>query len=61
MNGLAATRRHAKPIQLLTVVHGRIAHGIIPDQLVLGVRVHMVLVAEEAAAMLLDRARIAAG
>src|SRR3977135_1298950 len=30
-----------------------------PDQLVLGVRVHMVLVAEEAAAMLLGPARIA--
>src|SRR5262249_2980070 len=30
-----------------------------PDQLVLGVRVHMVLVAEEAAAMLLDPARVA--
>jgi hypothetical protein len=48
-----------KPIQLLAVVHGRIAHGITPDQLVLGVRVHMVLVAEEAAAMLLGPARIA--
>src|SRR3981189_2566721 len=30
-----------------------------PDQLVLGVRVHMILVAEEAAAMLLRPARIA--
>src|SRR3954453_20135957 len=48
-----------QPIQLLAVVHGRIAHGIMPDQLVLGVRVHMVLVAEEAAAMLLGPARIA--
>src|SRR5262245_8570059 len=38
---------------------GLIGHGITPDQLVLGVRVHMVLVAEEAAAMLLDPARIA--
>src|SRR4029078_1495746 len=46
-------------IQLLAVVHGRIGHGIMPDQLVLGVRVHMVLVAEEAAAMLLGPARIA--
>ena len=40
-------------------MHGRIGHGIMPDQLVLGVRVHMVLVAEEAAAMLLRPARIA--
>src|SRR6476646_514807 len=48
-----------QPIQLLAVVHGSIGHGIMPDQLVLGVRVHMVLVAEEAAAMLLDAARIA--
>src|SRR5580765_1950336 len=42
-----------QPFQLLAVVYGRIGHGIMPDQLVLGVRVHMVLVAEEAAAMLL--------
>src|SRR5262245_4873646 len=48
-----------QPIQLLAVVHGRIGHSIMPDQLVLGVRVHMVLIAEEAAAMLLDPARIA--
>src|SRR4051812_12145382 len=48
-----------QPIQFLAVVHGRIGHGIMPDQLVLGVRVHMVLVAEEAAAMLLGPARIA--
>src|SRR5262247_4675121 len=48
-----------QPIQLLAIVHGRIGHGIMPDQLVLGVRVHMVLVAEEAAAMLLGPARIA--
>src|SRR5258708_9130731 len=48
-----------QPIQLLAVVHGSIGHGIMPDQLVLGVRVHMVLIAEEAAAMLLGPARIA--
>src|SRR4029453_1212087 len=36
-----------------------IGHRIMPDQLVLGVRVHMILVAEEAAAMLLGPARIA--
>jgi hypothetical protein len=27
-----------QPIQLLAIVHGRIGHGIMPDQLVLGVR-----------------------
>src|ERR1700704_54823 len=48
-----------QPIQLLAVVHGSIGHGIMPDQLVLGVRVHMVLVAEEVAATLLGPARIA--
>src|SRR3954470_13443476 len=48
-----------QPIQFLAVVHGSIGHGIMPDQLVLGVCVHMVLVAEEAAAMLLGPARIA--
>src|SRR3954462_1536169 len=41
-----------QPIQFLAVVHGRIGHRIMPDQLVLGDRVHMVLVAEAAAAML---------
>src|SRR5262249_45279085 len=42
-----------QPIQLLAGVHGRVGHRIMPDQLVLGVRVHMVLVAEGATAMLL--------
>src|SRR6476620_2425461 len=56
---IAGVARVQQPIQLLAVVHGRIGHGIMPDQLVLGVRVHMVLVAEEAAAMLLGPARIA--
>src|SRR4029078_163030 len=32
-----------QPIQLLAVVHGRIGHRIMSDQLVLGVRVHMAL------------------
>src|SRR3954447_22944952 len=56
---IAGVARVQQPIQLLAVVHGSIGHGIMPDQLVLGVRVHMVLVAEEAAAMLLGPARIA--
>src|SRR4051794_9513437 len=51
---IAGVARVQQPIQLLAVVHGRIGHGIMPDQLVLGARVHMVLVAEEAAAMLLS-------
>src|SRR5262249_43771266 len=46
---IAGVARVQQPIQLLAVVHGRIGHRIMPDQLVLGVRVHMVLVAEEAA------------
>src|SRR6266581_3030078 len=45
---IAVVARVQQPIQLLAVVHGRIGHRIMPDQLVLGVRVHMVLVAEEA-------------
>ena len=56
---IAGVARVQQPIQLLAVVHGRIGHRIMPDQLVLGVRVHMILVAEEAAAMLLGPARIA--
>src|SRR5262245_33858072 len=56
---IAGVARVQQPFQLLAVVHGRIGHRIMPDQLVLGVRVHMVLVAEKAAAMLLGPARIA--
>src|SRR5438067_7592188 len=44
---IAGVALNQQPIQLLAVVHGRIGHGILPDQLVLGVRVHMVFVAEE--------------
>src|SRR3954463_2168598 len=42
---IAGVARVQQLIQLLAVVHGSIGHGIMPDQLVLGVRVHMVLVA----------------
>src|SRR6187401_3621357 len=56
---IAGVAHVQQPIQLLAVVHGRIGHRIMSDQLVLGVRVHMVLGAEEAAAMLLGPARIA--
>src|SRR5258707_5217067 len=52
---IAGVARVQQLIQLLAVVHGSIGHGIMPDQLVLGVRVHMVLVAEEAAAMRASR------
>ena len=38
---IAGVARVQQPIQLLAVVHGRIGHRIMPDQLVLGVRVHM--------------------
>src|ERR1044072_4324177 len=56
---IPAVARVQQPIQLLAVVNGGIGHRIMPDQLVLDVRIHMVLVAEEAAAMLLGPARIA--
>ena len=35
-------------VQLLAVVHRRIGHLVAPDQLVLGIRIHVVLVAVEA-------------
>src|SRR5262245_23889069 len=56
---IAGVARVQQPIQLLAVVRGRIGHRIMPDQLVLGVRVNLVLIAEEAAAVLLGPARIA--
>jgi hypothetical protein len=42
-----------EPIQLLAVVDCRIAHLVAPDQLVLGIRIHVVLVAVKALAVLL--------
>src|SRR5215475_6574600 len=39
-----------KPIEFLTVMCARIGHVVVPDQLVLGIRIHMVLVAQEALA-----------
>src|SRR5262245_41676161 len=47
-----------EPIQLLAVVDCRIAHLVAPDQLVLGIRIHVVLVAVKALAVLLCPARI---
>src|SRR4029077_18271791 len=45
-----------KPIEFLAVMHTRVGHVILPDQLVLGVRIHVVLVAKEALAVLLGPA-----
>src|SRR5215813_8227157 len=39
-------------------MNARIGHVVLPDQLVLGIRIHVVLVAEEALAVLLGPARI---
>src|SRR5665647_3035594 len=47
-----------KPIQFLAVVDCRVTHVIASDQLVRGVRVHVVLVAIKAPPMLLGPARI---
>src|ERR1700691_3770924 len=47
-----------KPIECLAVMHTRVGHVVLPDQLVLGIRIHVVLVAVEALAVLLGPARI---
>src|SRR5271169_6942515 len=47
-----------KRIEFLTVMHARIGHAILPDQLVPGIRIDVVLVAEEALAVLLGPACI---
>src|SRR5512138_72631 len=47
-----------EPIQLLAVVDGGVAHLVAPDQLVLSIHIHVVLVAEEALAVLLGPAGI---
>jgi hypothetical protein len=39
-------------------MHARVGHVILPDQLVLGIRIHVVLVAVEALAVLLGPARV---
>src|SRR6516165_8002391 len=46
-------------VQLLAVVHRRIGHLVAPDQLVLGIRIHVVLVSEKTPAMPLRPARVA--
>src|SRR5450432_1573462 len=47
-----------KPIEFPAVLHARVGHLVATDQFVLGIRVHMVLVAVEALAVLLGPARI---
>src|ERR1700680_5054005 len=47
-----------KSIEFLTVMHTRVGHVVLPDQLVLGIGIHVVLVAVEALAVLLGPARI---
>src|SRR5664279_6270941 len=47
-----------KPIEFLTVMHARVGHVIIPDQLMPGIGIHMVLVSIETLAVLLGPARI---
>src|ERR1700686_1942846 len=47
-----------KSIEFLAVMHARVGHVVLPDQLVLGIRIHVVLVAVEALAMLLGPARV---
>src|ERR1700693_3577153 len=47
-----------KSIELLAVMHTRVGHVILPDQLVLGIRIHVVLAAVEALAVLLGPARV---
>src|SRR5512144_2223411 len=47
-----------EPIQLLAVVDGGVAHLVASNQLVLGIHIHVILVAEEALAVLLGPAGI---
>src|SRR5664280_3818816 len=47
-----------KPIEFLAVMHARVGHVILPDQLVPGIRIHVVLVSIETLAVLLGPARI---
>src|SRR5271170_4818047 len=47
-----------KSIEYPAVMHTRVGHVVLPDQLVLGIGIHVVLVAVETLAMLLGPARI---
>src|ERR1700694_3838920 len=55
---LSANTFVQEPIQLLAVVDRRIGHLVAPDQLVLGIRIHVVLVPEKTLAVLLRPARV---
>src|SRR6202162_406163 len=47
-----------KSIEFLAIMHTRVGHVVLPDQLVLGIRIHVVLIAVEALAVLLGPARV---
>src|ERR1039458_1629648 len=47
-----------KPIELPAVMHARVGHLVVTDQLVPGIRIHVVLVAVETLTVLLRPARI---
>src|SRR5450756_2739765 len=47
-----------KPIEFLAVMHARVGHVILPDRLVPGIGIHVVLVSIETLAVLLGPARI---
>src|ERR1700687_3796272 len=47
-----------KSIESLAIMHTRVGHVVLPDQLVLGILIHVVLVAVEALAVLLGPARV---
>src|ERR1019366_8775427 len=47
-----------KPIEFLAVIHARVGDVILPDQLVFGIGIHVVLVSIETLAVLLGPARI---
>src|ERR1700693_2676179 len=47
-----------KSIEFLAVMHTRVGHVVLPDQLVLGIGIHVVLVTVEALAVLLGPARV---
>src|SRR5450756_1981586 len=47
-----------KLIEFLTVMHARVGHVILPDQLVPGIGIHVVLVSIETLAVLFGPARI---
>src|SRR5213595_773794 len=57
-HGVRCVARVQEHIQLLAVMDCRVAHVVAPDQLVLGIRIHVVLVSKEALTVLLRPACI---